>query len=312
VVSKDIANRGNNVSNIEQIGDSLQRTSNLRGLWFMTAGFASFSCADTMAKVLTADYHPVQIAWTRQFGVVAVVLVVLLLKGPALFKSVAPGIQLVRGLCATVSAVSFIFAIRYVPLADAVAVSFIAPFIVTALGATLLGEPVGIRRWTAVTIGFIGTIVIVRPGLGIFHPAIFLVVVAALAFAARQIVSRHIGTRDPTMTTLAYTATTSFMVLILPLAFYWHPPKNTTHLVLMVGLTLMSGLGEFLMIKALEIAHAVVVSPMHYTLILFSTFWGYMVFGDFPDFWTLAGTVIVISSGLYVIYRERLRKVSLP
>ena len=299
------------MSNIEQIGDSLQRASNLRGLWFMVAGFASFSCADTMAKVLTADYHPVQIAWTRQFGVVAVVLVILLLKGPTLFKSVAPGIQLVRGLCATVSAVCFIFAIRYVPLADAVAVSFIAPFIVTVLGATLLGEPVGIRRWTAVTIGFIGTIVIVRPGLGIFHPAIFLVVLAALAFAARQIVSRHIGTRDPTMTTLAYTATTSFMVLILPLAFYWHPPENTTHLALMIGLTLMSGLGELLMIKALEIAHAVVVSPMHYSLILFSTFWGYMVFGDFPDFWTLAGTVIVISSGLYVIYRERLRKVPL-
>jgi len=300
------------VSNTESISDALQRTSNLRGLWLMTAGFASFSCADIMAKILTADYHPVQIAWTRQFGVVAVVLVVLLLKGPALLRSVAPRTQLVRGLCAVVSAVSFIFAIRYVPLADAVAVSFIAPFIVTVLGAVLLGEPVGIRRWSAVTIGFIGTIVIVRPGLGIFHPAIFLVVLAALAFAARQIVSRHIGKRDPTLTTLAYTAITSFVVLILPLVFYWHPPENTTHLALMLGMTLMAGLGEFLMIKALEIAHAVVVSPMHYSLILFSTFWGYMVFGDFPDFWTWAGTIIVDSSGLYVIYREQLRKVSSP
>jgi drug/metabolite transporter (DMT)-like permease len=277
----------------------------------MTAGFAAFSCSDIISKLLTADYHPVQIAWTRQFGVVSVVLVVLILKGPALFRSVAPGKQLVRGLCAAVSSVCFIFAIRYVPLADAVAVSFVAPFIVTILGAALLGEPVGFRRWSAVTIGFIGTMVIVRPGQDIFHPAIFLVVLAALAFAGRQIISRHIGRRDATMTTLAYTALTSFSLLIVPMAFYWKTPQNLVHVALMIVMTLMSGLGELMIIKALEIAHAVVVSPMHYSLILFSTFWGYLVFGDFPDFWTWIGTAIVVSSGLYVIYREHRLKSAL-
>ncbi len=296
------------MANLESVGASLQSASNLRGLLLMIAGFASFSCADILAKILTADYHPVQIAWTRYFGFAAVALAVLVLRGPALLKSVAPGTQLLRGMCAIVSAVCFIFAIRYVPLADAVAVSFVAPFIVTVLGATLLGEPVGIRRWSAVAVGFIGTLVIVRPGLGVFHPAIFLVVLAALAFATRQIVSRRIGRRDPTMTTLAYTALTSFVVLIPPLFFFWRTPQNATHLALMIGLTLMSGLGEFLLIKALEIAHAVVVSPMHYSQILFATFLGYVVFGDFPDRWTWIGSVIVISSGVYVIYREHLRK----
>lgn len=299
------------MSTLLPINDSLQRAGNLRGLWYMVAGFASFSCADIMAKILTADYHPVQIAWTRQFGVVAVMLVILLLKGPALLRSVAPYTQMLRGMFGVVSAVCFIFAIRYVPLADAVAVSFIAPFIVTVLGATLLGEVVGLRRWVAVTIGFIGTIVIVRPGLGIFHPAIFLVVVAAIAFAGRQIVSRHIGKRDPTLTTLVYTAMTSFIILVPPLFFFWHTPENATHLALMVGLTLLSGLGEFLIIKALEIAHVVVVSPMHYSLIIFSTFWGYLVFGDFPDLWTWVGTLIVVSSGLYII-REQSRKIYPP
>ncbi len=291
----------------EPVSTSLQRTRNLRGLLFMLAGFASFACGDVLAKILTADYHPVQIAWTRQFGVSAVALLILLLHGSALLKSVAPGTQLLRGLCAVVSAVCFIFALRYVPLADAVAVSFVAPFIVTVLAAALLGEPVGIRRWTAVIIGFIGTLVIIRPGLGVFHPAILLVVVAAAAFAARQVVSRHIGRRDPTMTTLAYTALTSFVVLVPPLFFFWRTPQNATDLALMIGLTVVSGLGELLIIKALEIAHAAVVSPMHYSLILFATLLGYFVFGDFPDAWTWVGSAILIGSGLYVFYREHRR-----
>ncbi len=296
------------MADVEAVSASLQRASNLRGIALMIAGFASFSGADIIAKILTADYHPVQIAWTRYFGVAAVVLVVLLLRGPALLRSVAPGTQLLRGFCAVVSAVCFIFAIRYVPLADAVAVSFVAPFIVTVLGATLLGEPVGIRRWSAVAIGFVGTLIIVRPGLGVIHPAIFLVVLAATAFAARQIVSRHIGRRDPTMTTLAYTALTSFVVLIPPLFFFWNTPQTATHLALMVALMALSGLGEFLLIKALEIAHAVVVSPMHYSQILFATLLGYLVFGHFPDAWTWLGSAVVIASGIYVIYREHLRK----
>lgn len=274
----------------------------------MGAGFAAFSCGDLIAKLLTADFHPFQVVWARQFGVVSVVIVFFVLKGKIIFRSVAPKMQLLRGLCAIISASCFIFAISYVALADAIAVTFAAPFIVTVLGATILGEKVGMRRWIAVLVGFIGTLIILRPGADVFHPAIFLVLLASMAFATRQIVSRFIGSRDPTLTTLAYTALTTFLVLALPMPWYWKTPETLTPVLLMVGLTLFAGLGEFLIIRALELADAVVVTPMHYTLIFYSTLWGFLFFGDFPDYWTWLGTFIVIASGIYMHLRETRRQ----
>ena len=131
------------------------------------AGFALFSCGDTIAKLLTAEFHPFQIAWTRQLGAVVVVVLLLFFKGAELFKSQAPLLQIVRGFCAVVSATCFIFTISYVPLADAVAVTFVAPFFVTILSVFFLGEYVGIRRWVTIVVGFVGTLVIIRPGLGV-------------------------------------------------------------------------------------------------------------------------------------------------
>lgn len=271
----------------------------------MLSGFASFSCADLIAKVLTAEYHPVQIALSRQLGVVTVVIIWLLIRGPSIIKSTAPKMQILRGLFAIISATCFIFALSYVPLADAVAVTFVAPFMVTILGALVLGERVNANRWVAVVIGLIGTLVIIRPGLGVFHPAIFLVILAAAAFACRQIVSRYVGARDPTITTLAYTALTSVILLAIPAPLFWISPTSLSDFGLMVGLAVLAGLGEFLLIRALEVAFAVVVAPMQYSLILFSTFWGYLVFSELPDFWTWTGTAIVVSSGLYLVLLER-------
>ena len=279
--------------------------NNLKGLLLMTAGFASYSVADVFAKLLTADYHPIQIVMTRQMGLVVGVIVLIFLSGPQIVRSAAPGLQIARGFCAIISATCFIFAITYVPLADAVAISFIAPFLVTILGATILREPVGIRRWSAVGAGLIGTIIIVRPGMGVFHPAIFLVIVAAAAFAVRQIISRYLGDKDRTSTTLAYTSLTTLVVLAIPLPFFWRAPINMTDVAMMVGMAIIAGLGEFFIIRALEIALAVVVAPTHYSLIIFSTIWGYIFFADLPDFWTWAGALIIIVSGLYMMNRER-------
>lgn len=284
-----------------------RQQNNLLGLGFMLAGFFVFSCADTLAKVLTAHYHPVQIVWTRQLGLTSGVVVLLLLHGPSLLRSVAPGWQISRGLCAITSAVSFVFALKYVPLADAVAVSFVAPFMVTILGALVLREPVGIRRWSAVLTGFVGMLVVIRPGLGVFHPAILFVVLAAAAFALRQILSRHLGNRDRTETTLAYTALTSVGLLALPLPFFWTAPTSLAHVGLFTTMALLAGLGEFLIIRALEVALAVVVAPMQYAMILFSSLWGYLVWGYLPDGWTWAGSAIIIASGLFIMVREARR-----
>ena len=221
-----------------------RRPNNLHGLLLMALAFFVFAAADTQAKFLTGSFHPVQIVWARQLGLLTGVLVLLILKGPSILKTRYPGLQVLRGMLAVFSATAFIFALRYVPLADAVAVTFVAPFMVTIMGALFLGEKVGLRRWSAVTIGFIGTLIVIRPGLGVVHPAVFLVLAAATAFALRQILSRVLAALDRTATTVTYTALASVLLLSAPLPFFWKAPEAGWELALLVGMAACAALGE--------------------------------------------------------------------
>jgi S-adenosylmethionine uptake transporter len=196
-------------------------------------------------------------------------------------------LQIGRGVAAALSATFFISGLNFVALADAVSVTFVAPLVVTIMAALLLGERVGLHRWTATIIGLLGTLVVIRPGFASFHPGLLLPLIAAMLFAIRQIISRHIGVRDRTETTLAYTA----LKLIAILA----------------SMSLMAALGEFLVIRALEIGQAVFVSPLHYTIIIWASLYGYLLFGQFPDIWTWVGSFVIIASGLYIFHRERKR-----
>ena len=165
-----------------------------------------FSAVDTQAKFLTTEFHPVQVIWFRQLGLLAGVLILLCIKGPSILRSGQPRLQVTRGTLSIGSALLFVFAIKYAALADAIAVSFVVPFFVTILGALILKESVGIRRWSAVVVGFIGALIIIRPGTGAVHPAVMLVVFAALFYALRQIIGRLLADTDKTVTTVAYTA----------------------------------------------------------------------------------------------------------
>jgi len=278
--------------------------NNIRGIALMALGFFFFSASDAIAKLLTESFHPIQIVWFRMSALFLGVLVMIGFKGVKILHSEKPVLQVTRGIVAVGSAVCFIYSVRYVPLADAVAVTFVAPFIVTILGATLLGEPVGIRRWLAVLAGFIGMLVVIRPGMGVFHPAIMLVVVAATFFAIRQLLSRWLSGVDPIETTVAYTSIVAFSLTSLAIPFVWETPDDTKTLLLIIALTVFAAFGEILIIRALDIAQSVVLAPVHYSLILWSTFYGYVVFSDLPDRWTLVGCSIIVASGFYTIYRE--------
>ena len=142
------------------------QADNLRGIALMALGFFSFAACDVQAKYLTESLHPVQVVWLRQSGLFLGVMVLIALRGSHVLRSHLPWLQITRGLTAVCSAVLFIVSVSFVPLADAVAVTFIAPFVVTVLGALFLKEPVGIRRWIAVTVGFVGMLIVIRPGMG--------------------------------------------------------------------------------------------------------------------------------------------------
>jgi S-adenosylmethionine uptake transporter len=299
------------IMKVTQLSKIIEPTAreNLIGVGLMLLSMFVFSAVDTIAKVLTTDFHPLQIVWTRQLGLVVGVFVMIAVRGVSLFQTNHRKLQLVRGLMAALSAALFVTAINFVPLADAIAVTFIAPFVVTMFSALLLKEKVGIHRWSAVIVGFLGTLIILRPGFDGFEPALLLAVLAAVLFAFRQIISRYLSGSDKTETTIAYTALVAVLVLVIPLPFIWQTPVSGFHIFLMAVMAILAGLGELLVIKALEVALAVVVSPVHYTILIWGSLYGYFVFGDFPDYWTWGGAVIIILSGLYTLYRERKRAV---
>ena len=284
------------------------RADNAKGIILMLLSMFVFSAVDTQAKFLTATIDPLQVVWMRQMGLFVGVVILLLWRGSVVLKTARIGLQLARGGCAALSASLFIIGVSYVPLADAVAVTFIAPLLVTIMGALLLGEYVGIHRWTAVLAGFVGTLVIIRPGFDSFHPALILPLIAACLFAGRQVISRFLSGIDTTQTTVAYTAIASTLILTLPIPFVWTYPQTQTEIILIISMACMAALGELLVIKALEVALAVVVSPMQYTIIIWSSFYGFMVFDQLPDGYTIGGTAIIILSGLYTLHRERLRR----
>lgn len=284
----------------------IRRSESLRGIALMGAGLFLFAAVDTMAKVLTSSMHPIQIVWSRQLGLVLGVLILLAIRGPKLLRSANQKIQIARGVVAAGSATLFVAAVAYVPLADAVAVSFVAPFIVTLLGALILREPVGIRRWSAVIIGFLATLIVIRPGMGVIHPAMGLVLLAATFFAIRQVISRVLSGADPTSTTVAYTALVSGFLLTLPLPFIWKTPVWGWEVVILVAMALTAACAEILVIKALEAAQAVVVAPVQYSMLIWGTFYGWLVFDQLPDFWTWTGALIIVATGLYTLNRERI------
>ncbi len=280
------------------------RRETLLGLAFMAGAFFFYATSDMFAKLLTETQHPIQVAWTRQCGLLTVVLVLLFRNGPGILRSNHPWLQVARGLTAAITPTSFIFAVAFVPLADAVAVSFVVPFLVTVLAALLLGERVGLRRWIAVALGFAGALIVIRPGMGVFHPAIFLVLITATAFALRQILSRMLSGGDTLLTTIAITGLTASLILSAALPFVWTVPDSGLTILIMVATAATAALAELGIIKALDLALAVVVAPVQYTLMIYSVFWGYLVFSDLPDGWTLFGAAIIMASGGYSLWRE--------
>ncbi len=270
----------------------------------MLGGMFLFSAVDTQAKFLTDTFEPTQVIWFRQLGLFLGVLVLLWIKGRTVLRTQQPILQITRGILAICSAVIFVYAIKYAALADAVAVSFVAPFFVTILGALVLRETVGVYRWAAVLVGFVGAMIIIRPGSDAVHPAVLLVVLAALFFAIRQIIGRLLADTDKTTTTVAYTAIVGSLVITLPLPFVWVTPQSGFQVLLICTMTIMAGVAEVMVIRSLEVAEAVVLAPIHYSLIIWGTFYGYVVFGHLPDLWTWVGTGIIVSAGLFTLYRQ--------
>ncbi len=282
--------------------------NNPRGILLMALGFALFAVADTIAKVLLEYYPPVQVVFIRMLGLFCGVNLIMLYNCKWVGKTNNLSKQLMRGLAQAGSAVSFLIGLRTIAIADATSIAFVAPLFVIILSYFILKEPIGIRRWLAVVIGFSGTLIIIRPGFEIINLGHIFIIIAALLFAVRQIISRLIASTDDPLTTAFFTAYTSVVIFVLFQPWVWTPITDKNHIFLFFVFASFAGIAEFLVIKSLQIAHAVVVSPLQYTLLIWVTIIGFFIWGILPDIWTFLGAGVIIATGLYSLHRERLKK----
>jgi drug/metabolite transporter (DMT)-like permease len=228
--------------------------------------------------------------------------------GRRLLATRRPGVQIGRSLLMLVSNMMFVVAITRVPLATASAIGFTSPLIVTALSVPLLHESVGIRRWSAVIVGFVGALLVIRPGSGLHDPAVLLLLLSSAAYALYQIATRWVGFYDDAAIGIVFSALLGSLVMtaVLPFVFVW--PQNPLDIVLFCSLGLLGGAGHYLVIRAFQSGPAAVIAPLGYIELIGTATLGYLIFGNFPDAWTWLGAAIIIASGLYIALRERRRR----
>lgn len=284
----------------------------VRGILLMVAAVSTFSLLDTTAKHLVQIYPTGQVVWARYVGHVVLAAALLLpLHGRGLLVSQRPGLQVLRSLFLFGSTCANFAALQYLQLAQTSSIMFSTPFMVAMLAVPLLGERIGPRRWAAIGIGFFGVLIVIRPGLGLVHWAAGLSLLCALFGALYQITTRKLAGVDRAVTTQFYSALVGAVAITPLVPFVWQTPDLTGTL-LMLCLGAFGGFGHWLLILAHRLAPAPILAPFSYVQLLPMILLGYLVFGDFPDSWTLVGAGVVLASGLYLLYRERRVKAGGP
>jgi drug/metabolite transporter (DMT)-like permease len=282
------------------------RAARLAGIGLMILALTCFAGLDASAKWLNQHIHPMQTIWLRFIGSVAIVTAFINpFTMPGVTVSARPGMQLLRSLFLFLSTLLNFIAISYLQLAETVAITFATPLTVALLAGPVLGEWVGPRRLAAIAVGFVGVLVITRPGLSGFKPAYLLSFGVVLVYAGYSITTRILAFSDSAQTTMFYSGLVG-AVIMTPLVPFWPGPLPTLDLWLVIALAAFLGaFGHYLLILAHERAPAPILAPFIYTQIVTMTGLGYLLFGDVPDAYTLTGAGIVIASGLYLLYRER-------
>lgn len=264
---------------------------------------------DGTAKQLMHDgYHVVQILWARYFfSILLTVPIAWWIHRANLFTPKRVSLQFGRGLLQTLSTFLLFMAFSTIPLADAMAVFYAYPLVVTALSPFLLGEKTGWRRWSAVFIGFAGTLLIVRPGFEAMNQGAIYALIGSVSFALYLMLTRKTaGSMAPELA-LTYQCLISAIVLSMIVKFFWVTPDFTAW-AMFVAIGAMSAIGHLLVINAFNHAPATLLAPLGYVELVTAAIVGYWMFNDIPDSLTWVGIFIITASGVYISWRERLLK----
>ena len=276
----------------------------LRGILMMCFAVLCFATMNTFVKEVRGELPVVEIIWGRYFFHFVFILVLFPRRIPTLLKSEDKGLQIARSILVLLATACMFVALGFMPLADAVAITFAGPLLIVALSVVILRETVGPRRWAAVMVGFVGVLVIIRPGAGVFQWAALLPVAVAFFYALYQILTRHLSHRSDPLSMLFYTALVGAVAMSAIVPFDWQTPTAPQWLMLAAA-GFLGGLGHYAIIKAYERSETALVAPFAYTEIIWATALGFFAFGDFPDLLTFVGAAIIVASGVYVLHRER-------
>ncbi len=270
----------------------------------MLAATAVLSAKDGLAKTFVDQVNPVQMIWVQFVGTFVVMSLITLPRHG--FRTFTPQPivgQFIRGAFNAAAIVALYWSLIYIPLADATAMFMFAPTVVTLLSPILLGEKLGIRRATAVAVGFAGVIVILRPDLSGAAIGYYIGLLSGIAMGFYFVANRRLAGTQPPLLNITYNAMLGGLALTPFLQLFWTPvdPANLPKLAAVVGLAVV---GQGLMITAFAFATAVTLAPFLYAFIVFATAIGYFVFGDFPDPVTWIGIALIVASGLFIALRE--------
>ena len=284
----------------------------LAAIALIVAACACFTSIDVTVKHLSQRYPVPVLVWAR-WGVQALLMFALLAPTMrwSLVRTTRPALHLVRGTVLIASSLCFFTAVKYLPLAEATALNYTSPILVTLFAGWLLDERISLPRWAFAAAGFAGMLLIVRPGTGILDSAAFFALAAAAAYAGYQILTRKLVGEDLRVL-LFYPCLCGAVLMSIVVAFEhddaWYP---TSDLALFLGIGVMGAIGHWLFTRAFRLAAASAIAPFTYVQLVFSTIAAWAVFGTFPDAWALTGMVVIAGSGVVLTWYERWRA-SLP
>ena len=286
---------------------STEAGANIRGILLMMYAVSMFACLDATAKWLGATMDAVHVVWLRYAAHVVLLSVFLRVWNDLTpFKTKHPWLQLVRGLCLLGATFFNFWALRYLQLAETSAIMFTAPLVVTALAGPLLGEKIGVRRWAAVGVGFVGVLVVLRPGTGAMHPAALLSVCGMINYSIYVVLTRRMHRTENSTSMLMLSALVG-VVILLPVAPSAVLDLDGWQWVLALLMGLFGATGHYALTVAHRYSSASTLAPFIYAQIVWMILFGWAIFHQIPDVWTFVGTAIIAGAGLYVLHRERVR-----
>jgi drug/metabolite transporter (DMT)-like permease len=283
----------------------------LKGIALVLVAMAILPFIDVCAKFLGQQGVPViQMVWGRFFfGAFFTLPFAMRMAGPAAFTPVNPWFNTARAVLLILGTAFFFLSLKYLPIADTLAIYFVQPILITALSPFLLGEHVGIRRWTTVAIGFIGVLIIIRPGFQTFNLGVIFALLAGLSSAFYILVTRHLTGKADAMVTTFQSSTIGAIALTVALPFFWSA-MTANQWLLLVLLGAIAIAGHYLITRAYDYAEASLLSPFNYTEMIMAVAAGWWFFGDFPDNYTFLGVSILIACAIYISWRERVRSIA--